>query len=84
MSDHLLIGEIGYRRAFEARTALCLALHECIQYRLQRLVISGYSTGTIHITCDSYKAVSCSGKIHLQSMLSVVHVVDGLVVGEVR
>ena len=84
VNDCLLIRKIGYRRAFECGLRCGFSPHEHVQSGLQRFIVTGHRTGLKHISCHRYKAVSCTGQVHFQSVFPVVHIIDSLVIRKVR
>ena len=83
MLDNLIICQIGTRLHGTSRDP-AFPLHEGSEYRLKRLIIPDNSSGLVDITRDGHKPLRRAGQIHLQAMLAVVDVVDGLVISELR
>ena len=83
----LLIGQVRHRlygiAAFSAGFYPVLPFHKRIKNRLQGIIISSYLSGTIYITRNRYKAISSTGEIDLQSVLTVVYVVHRLIIDEI-
>ena len=82
MRDNALVIQIGGRldRLIGYTGA---ALHEGVEQITERIIVTLNSAGAEHITCDRNKAVGRPGQIDLQTVLAVVDVIHGLIVGKV-
>ena len=83
MCDNALVIQIGCRldRLIGYAGA---ALHEGVKQTAERIIVTLHCAGAEHISGYRNKAIGRSRQINLQTVLAVVDVVHGLIVGKVR